>query len=110
MFTIKHVDSYFNEFAIEAESYSVELGSGNAGGPGIPKFRFLTYDTKWRDNNYTGMWAGDPCDYKTPDTDTIYVMNRNGATVAVYHFYAPRSAENPTQDEPHLAAAQMQAA
>ena len=89
MFTIKHVDSRFNEFAIEAESYSVELGSGDPRGPGYQPFRLMTYDNKYRDNNYTGLWVGDHCDYRAPETDTIYVMNRYGSTIATYHFCAP---------------------
>ena len=90
MFTIKHVDSHFNEFAMEAESYSVDLGRHPMHELGYEPMRIMTYDSKWRDNNYTGLWVGDHCDYKTPETDTIYVMNRNGATVAVYHFLAPK--------------------
>lgn len=84
MFTIKHVDSSFNEFAIEAESFEARLDPDC--------FRFMAYDQKYRDGAYTGLWAGEAHDYKTPDTDTIYVMNSKGATVAVYHFMAGSSA------------------
>jgi hypothetical protein len=81
MFTIKHVDSRFNEFAIEAQSYSHTVGHGQA--------VFSAYAGPHRDGECLGIWTGEPYDYKTPDSDAIYVMNRYGATVATYHFYAP---------------------
>ena len=84
MFTLKHVDSLFNEFAIEAESYEVALDNA------ANLIRIMSYDTKYRDGNYTGLWVGTPCDYGGPDTDTVYIMNRHGSTIAKHHFHAPR--------------------
>ena len=112
MFTIKHVDSRFNEFAIEAGSYSVELGSGDPRGPGYQPFRFMTYDNKYRDESYTGLWVGEHHDQRSPVTDTIYVMNRYGATVGVYHFHAPQGVEcvSAQADPAFVAAARAQAA
>jgi hypothetical protein len=80
MFTIKHVDHLFNEFCIEAVSFSRAVGHGQA--------VFAAYATPHREGECVGIWSGAPYDSKTPDTDTIYVMNRHGSTVAVYHFDA----------------------
>ncbi len=82
MFTIKHIDRLFNEFAIEAESYEVQFDNA------ANLVRFMTYDKPYRDGSYTGLWAGVPHDHGGPDIDTIYVMNSRGATVAKHHFDA----------------------
>ena len=88
MFTIKHVDSRGNEFAIEAKSYEVQFDHQ------ADLVRIMTYDTAYRDGCYTGLWAGTPHDHAGPDTDTIYVMNRAGATVARHHFMPVVCSEN----------------
>ena len=82
MFTIKHVDSLGNEFAIEAESYEVAFEHQSN------FVRIVTYDNKFRDGCYTGLWAGIPHDNGGPDVETIYVMNSRGSTIATHHFKA----------------------
>lgn len=83
MFTIKHVDPQGNEFAIEAESYEVHWDNQ------ADLVRVMTYDTKHRDGDYTGLWVGIPARGAGPDKHTVYVMNRYGSTVTAVHFIEP---------------------
>ena len=84
MFTVKHVDHLGNEFAIEAASYEVAFDHP------ANLVRIMTYDQAFRDGNYTGLWAGVPHDHRGPDTDSVYVMNGHGSTIAQHHFKVDR--------------------
>lgn len=86
MFTIKHIDGTGGEFAIEAESYSIEF-ERNEGKSDL--IRFLAYDAPYREQNYKAFWVGVRETGGNPrslDSQSIYVMNRYGATVASVHF------------------------
>lgn len=81
MFTIKHIDEVGNEFAMQAQSYTVRQEQVVAGGE--PFMRFQSYDTPYADVNYTGLWTG----IKNPlGAQQIFVMNQHGATVAKINF------------------------
>jgi len=84
MFTIKHTDNRFNDFAVEVASYSTSVDAEGV-------FRLLGFETPYNDGNYIALFAGRPSDHRGPDTDSIYVMNRHGSTVAKYHFLVDRS-------------------
>jgi len=79
MFTVKHIGRDGNEFAIEAESYEIQHDRQE----GI--IRVMTYDSKARDGNYTGLWAGVPRGDTIPE-NTLYIMNQAGATVSTICF------------------------
>lgn len=81
MFTVKHMTATGGEFALEARSYEAYTDE-------YGKFRFMTYDSAYRDGNYTGLWAGSPRHGAAPGVDTIYVMNSAGSTTACHHFDA----------------------
>lgn len=99
MFTIKHVDALGNEFAIEAKSYEVQFDRP------ANLVRIMSYDTAYRDGNYTGLWVGSPRDHGLPDADTVYIMNRAGATIARHHFDADWAAKAQCQANPAVLAA-----
>ena len=84
MFTVKHIDNLGNEFAIEAASYEVAFDHP------ANLVRIMTYDQPYRNGNYTGLWAGVPHDHRGPDTESVYVMNSKGATIAQHHFKVDR--------------------
>ena len=85
MFTVKHVDSKGNEFAIEAKSFEVTTDGG--------LFRLMTYDEPYRGGSYKGLWVGKGHEIGLPETDAIYVMNRFGSTIAKYHFCAEQESD-----------------
>ena len=78
MFTIKHIDQYGGEFAIEATSYSVvrEHVDGKKS-----LVRLLAYDTPYRTDDYIGLWVGVEAKDSLP-TNSIFIMNRHGSTIA----------------------------
>lgn len=84
MFTIKHIDADGNEFAIEAASYEIKR-ERHDGKPVL--LRLMTYDTLYRDGNYSGFWVG-VATQGTPASQCIYVMNQHGATIATMTFDA----------------------
>lgn len=81
MFTIKHVDPEGNEFAIEAESYEIQWDREN------DLVRVMTYDLKYKDGNYTGLWVGVP-PRGTPSLSVhrVFIMNRYGSTVSTIYY------------------------
>lgn len=87
MFTIKHVDLDGNEFAIEAESYEIQWDHQ------AEMVRLMSYDQKYRDANYTGLWAGRPARGNELSHDTVFVMNRYGSTITSLHFIPNRQGE-----------------
>ena len=84
MFTIKHVDPQGNEFAIEAESYSVQWDRE------ADLVRVMSYNDKVRDaHNYADLWVGVPArpsNCNGLEKHTVYVMNRYGSTVSTTHY------------------------
>lgn len=83
MFTVKHVSPDGSEFAIEAESYLVEHDKDQN------IVRLFTFDSKFRTPDYTGLWAGRPLNERRPQPpETIYVMNRYGATITKLEYEA----------------------
>lgn len=81
MFTVKAVDADGNEFAIEAESYEVQWDREQN------LVRVMTYDQKYRDGNYTGLWVGVPAPDPAPlSVHRIFIMNRYGSTVSTVYY------------------------
>lgn len=105
MFTVKHVAPNGDEFAIEAESYEVQWDRE------ADLVRVMTYDQKYRDGNYTGLWVGVPArgrnDPSPPDVHAVYVMNRFGSTISTtWYREAPEGHfDHPQQADPELVAA-----
>lgn len=84
MFTIKHIAPNGHEFAMECASYAVEpLEPVNTSDE--QRFRLLTFDTPYRQDEYSMMWAG--CrSGRYPGAEELHVMNRFGATIASHYF------------------------
>jgi hypothetical protein len=84
MFTVKHITGSGEEFAMECASYAIEpldpLLSSNE-----QRFRLLTFDTPYRQQEHTMIWTGRKC-ARYPDAEVIHIMNRFGATVASHYF------------------------
>lgn len=79
MFTVKHIKQDGTEFITECASFYVERA------PDSMEKRFFTYDTPYRTGNWSGLWVGGP-EKDDLSNETIYVMNRFGATVATHRF------------------------
>lgn len=79
MFTVKHVKPDGSEFISECASFYIERV------PQTMDKRFLTYDTTYRTGDWSGLWVGSPEQGDLSD-ETIYVMNRFGATIATHRF------------------------
>jgi hypothetical protein len=88
MFTIKHVAADGSEFAMECASYYVDRTEHEG------RFRFRTFDTPYRTDTFSMLWAGDGPHTSEHLPDTIYVMNRDGATVAKYCFHRSHREES----------------
>ena len=79
MLTIKHIDQEDREFILECTSFCAERIEGTLA------WRYMAFDKDYMvPGNQIGLWAGG-CRTGL-DYDTLYVMNRFGATVATYHF------------------------
>lgn len=79
MFTVKHVKANGEEFIVECASFFADRVEGSM------THRFRTFDTPYVSMDYTGLWLGEPMT-DSIDCETIYVMNRYGATVATHKF------------------------
>jgi hypothetical protein len=79
MFTVKYVKPDGSEFISECASFYIERVKG------AMERRFFTYDTPYRTGDWSGLWVGSPEKGDLSD-ETIYVMNRFGATVATHRF------------------------
>ena len=78
MFTIKHVTHEGRERIIEADEFRVEpMGVGHT------QFSAWSLGDGPDDMSF---WHGDPTIHGGPDSETIYVMNRFGSTVATHRF------------------------
>ena len=80
MFTVKHVKANGEEFIIECASFFADRVEGSM------THRFRTFDTPHVTFDHTGLWIGESLNSNIVETETIYVMNRYGATVATHRF------------------------
>lgn len=101
MFTVKHINSDGNENMVECHQFVRERRSDGF-------TQFLAYGENPLPCEYIATWCGDE-DARgglLENQQTIYVMNRFGATVATYRFKQPDfSAPLMAQSDPELAEA-----
>lgn len=84
MFTIKHIDINGNEGIVECESFVRERRDDGF-------IQYLAYGANPLPGEYRASWCGDEEQRTSALTNrqTLYVMNRFGATVATYRFTCP---------------------
>jgi len=98
MFTVKHVKPNGDEFLMECVSFCAERIDGTM------DWRFMTFDKEYRESGaQTGLWVGSARGNGISH-DTIYVMNRFGATVAT-HYFEPR--DGAVQADPNYVESQF---
>jgi len=83
MFTIKHIAADGNEHMVECHRFARERRSEGF-------TQFMAYPENPVPMEYIASWCGDERVADRLECDqTIYVMNRFGATVATYRFKQP---------------------
>lgn len=100
MFTVKHINIDGNENMVECHQFVRERRSDGF-------TQFLAYGENPMPNDYIATWCGDE-EQRTSSLEnrqTIYVMNRYGATVATYHFRQPDFCTTAGPTEPEKLAA-----
>lgn len=101
MFTIKHIAADGNETMFECHQFVRERRSDGF-------TQFLAYDKNPLPCDYIATWCGDESRSLAgllENRQTIYVMNRFGATVATYHFAQPDFGGPAAQADPAALAA-----
>lgn len=92
MLTIKHIDENGMETLVECHQFVREFRKDGYS-------QFLAYGEKPLPNDYIATWCGDENSTdKLRNSQTIYVMNRHGATVSIYSFKQPDFGEQPDPD------------
>lgn len=84
MFTVKHIGPQGDENLVQCHQFVRERRSDGF-------TQFMAYGENPLPSDYIATWCGDE-EQRTSSLDnrqTIYVMNRFGATVATYHFKQP---------------------
>jgi hypothetical protein len=84
MLTIKHIDADGNEGLVECHSFKRERRYDGF-------IQYMAFGELPLPNDYIATWCGDEEQRVKPDLNrqTLYVMNRHGATVATYYFRQP---------------------
>lgn len=84
MFTVKHINIDGNENMVECHQFVRERRNDGF-------TQFLAYPENPMPNEYVATWCGDEDRHTSTleNRQTIYVMNRFGATVATYNFRQP---------------------
>lgn len=84
MFTVKHIDRNGGEYLVQCHSVVRERRSDGL-------TQIIAYAENALPGDYITSWCGDE-EQRTSSLEnrqTIYVMNKYGATVATYHFRQP---------------------